>query len=159
LPVLAVSACLLGRLCRFDGRLVPDARVLRLVARLRAEGHEVVEICPELLSGMGVPRPPVELRGGDGHAVLDGRARVCRTDDDVDVTDAFVDGARQADAIAGAADLAILKARSPSCGLGSTHVDGETRAGDGVLAALLLRRCVRIHRDEDPWPEALEGGS
>jgi uncharacterized protein YbbK (DUF523 family) len=141
-PVL-VSACLAGRACRFDGSGNGDDDVARLVAEGRA-----VLVCPEVDGGLGTPRPPAEIVGGDGTDVLAGRARVV-TSGGVDVTDAYIEGARRAlkaaqDAGAGAA---ILKARSPSCGKGGIY-DGSfsrsLRAGDGVTAALLQQHGITV---------------
>jgi uncharacterized protein YbbK (DUF523 family) len=143
-----VSACLLGRACRYDGDSKPSPGVQAQVAAWRACGDEVVAVCPEELGGLGTPRPAAELRGGDGHAVLDGRATVRRVGDDGDVTVAFVRGAVLAAEAAPLAVSAVLKARSPSCGCGVTEIDGEKRLGDGVFAAVLLRRGGVVVTDE-----------
>ena len=145
-----VSACLLGRPCRYDGGAKGDPRVTQGVAALRAAGASVVAVCPEELGGLGTPRPAAELRGGAGAAVLDGRARVQRTADGVDVTAAFVSGARAALEAAPGVTHAVLKARSPSCGCGRTWIDGAVRSGDGVFAALLRRRGVTVQTEEEP---------
>lgn len=140
---LVVSACLLGEPCRYDARSVPAESVRREVA---AWPGVVVPVCPEELGGLGTPRPAAHLTGGDGAAVLDGTARVVRVADSADVTAAFLAGAAVA---AIPAEAAILKARSPSCGCGETHIDGRVQAGDGVFAALLRRRGVRVRTDEE----------
>lgn len=146
-PVL-VSACLAGRACRFDGSANPDD----VVGRLVAEGRAVL-VCPEVDGGLGTPRPPAEIAGGDGADVLAGRARVV-TRDGVDVTDAYVKGAERAlDAAreAGAA-TAILKARSPSCGKGGIYDGSFTRSvrdGDGVTAALLRAGGLDVVTEEE----------
>jgi uncharacterized protein YbbK (DUF523 family) len=150
--VLAVSACLLGELCRYDGASKPSAGARAVVARWSARGGRVVAVCPEQLGGLPTPRPPAHLHGGDGHAVLDERASVRRVSDGEDVTAAFVSGARRAAALAGPACVAILKARSPSCGLGQTEIDGVLGSGDGVLAALLRRGGAWVCTDEDLDP-------
>jgi uncharacterized protein YbbK (DUF523 family) len=145
-PVL-VSACLAGRACRFDGSANLDDVVGRLVASGRA-----VLVCPEVDGGLGTPRPPAEIVGGDGADVLAGRARVV-TSSGRDVTDAYVGGARVALAAArrSGARAAILKARSPSCGKGAIH-DGSfsraTRPGDGVTAALLAASGIEVFTEE-----------
>ena len=126
-----VSACLLGRPCRFDGGSKPSAAVLREV-----QGAELIPVCPVELAGLGTPRPAADLRGGDGHDVLEGRARVLRVEDGQDLTEAFLRGAELA---ARRCDQAILKARSPSCGVDR----------DGVFAALLRRRGVPLRTEED----------
>jgi len=84
---------------------------------------------------------------------LDGRAWVV-TDDGCDVTDVYLRGAREVLTIArltGAAS-AVLKARSPSCGVGCTY-DGTfshaLRPGSGVTAALLAREGLTLYTEED----------
>ncbi len=145
---LLVSACLAGRACRFDA----TDNEARPVAALAAEGHAVL-VCPEEEGGLGTPRPPAEIVGGDGSDVLDGRARVV-TRDGVDVTDAYVAGAREAllRARESGATAAILKARSPSCGCGRIYDGSFTRTqrdGDGVTAALLKREGIEVLTEED----------
>src|SRR5918999_953626 len=128
-PVL-VSACLAGLPFRFDGSAGHES----VVARLVEEGRAVL-VCPEVDGGLGTPRPPGEIVGGDGRDVLEGRARVV-TRDGRDVTDAYVSGAKLALQAArkSGATTAILKARSPSCGKGQIY-DGThsktLRSGDG----------------------------
>ncbi len=136
--MILVSACLAGIPCRYDGGSSPDPEIQKMVA----EGV-AVPICPEVAGGLPVPRPPAEISGGDGRDVLEGKARVLR-EDGVDVTEAFVRGAFRALALAQrlGARRAILKARSPSCGVSSIHdgsFTGALREGMGVTAALLWK--------------------
>jgi uncharacterized protein YbbK (DUF523 family) len=126
--------------------------VERWVAARQAAGVEVIPVCPEELGGLGTPRPAAELWGGDGSAVLNGRASVRRCDDGTDVTAAFVEGARRAAALGEGAEEAVLKARSPSCGCGASWMDGAVRSGDGVFAALLKQRGVAVRTEEDLAP-------
>lgn len=144
-----MSACLLGRPVRYDGaaKNVDD----ELVGRWRAEGR-VIPFCPEVSGGLPVPRPPAEIVGGDGEAVLDGTARVL-TGAGADVTAAFVQGARLAldAARRGGARVAILKEGSPSCGslrIYDGRFSGTSIPGHGVTTALLERSGVRVF-DED----------
>jgi uncharacterized protein YbbK (DUF523 family) len=112
-----------------------------------------VLVCPEVDGGLGTPRPPAEIVGGDGADVLAGRARVV-TSGGADVTGAYVAGARRALAVAqeSGARAAILKSRSPSCGKGGIY-DGSfsrsLRAGDGVTAALLRANGIEVVTDEE----------
>lgn len=141
-PVL-VSACLLGHACRYDGQSKPSSAVQ---AFLQQTPH--VAVCPEALGGLGTPRPPAELEGGDGSAVLSGDARVRRCHDGQDLTEQFLLGALCARMACPDAQLAILKARSPSCGVDITQIEGEKRPGDGVFAALLRGQGVTLLTDE-----------
>ena len=54
-----VSACLLGENCKYNGKNNRNEELLR-----RLQKHEVIPVCPEMLSGLGTPRPCVELRDG-----------------------------------------------------------------------------------------------
>ncbi|TAJ20928.1 MAG: DUF523 domain-containing protein [Planctomycetota bacterium] len=140
LPVL-VSACLLGRECRYDGRHNRDSALER---ELDARGERAVPFCPEEHGGLGTPRPAAWLEASAAD-VLDGRARVV-TDAGIDVTAQFRDGAEGALAtcVAHGIAKAYLKERSPSCGSRNTHVAGALVAGRGVTVELLERNGVRV---------------
>lgn len=149
-----VSACLLGRKVRYDGGHSASGHAV--LQRWNAEGR-IVAFCPEVAGGLNTPRRPAEIVGGDGHAVLDGQARVVNCDG-VDVTDPFIAGAHSAlDAAKKAhATLAVLKSKSPSCGRRRVYdgsFSGTLTAGQGVTAALLGRHGVDVF-DEHQFEEA-----
>ncbi len=143
--MIAVSECLNGTPCRYDGMAKPNIAAQELVKA------GAVCICPEVLGGLDTPRPPAEIQGGDGFDVLCGRARVVNNAGE-DVTAQYIRGAEAALAICrkfGVAE-AVLKARSPSCGSGFIYdgsFTGTLRQGVGVTAALLLRNGIAV-RDE-----------
>lgn len=146
MTLVLVSACLLGVDCRFDGQLCPDAALRKLAAQGR-----VVPFCPEVFGGLPTPRLPAEIEnahaGLDGNAVLEGRTRVVACDGS-DVTAQFLAGATGALELAQHLDIrrAILKSRSPSCGVGQIHDGrfvGVLVSGDGVTAALLKRSGIQ----------------
>ena len=157
-----VSSCLLGEAVRYHGG---DARCESdVLDRWRAEGR-LVPICPETAAGLPVPRPPAEIAGGDGGAVLRGQAQVVDLIG-ADMTAAFRRGAQATldTAIATGARLAILKDGSPSCATTYIH-DGSFRDqrdhGMGVTAAMLAQAGIRLfneHQVEDAarFLEALE---
>lgn len=147
---ILISACLLGRPVRYDGGGKPlgDPRL----AIWQAEGR-LVPACPELAGGLPVPRPAAEIAGGSGAEVLSGLARVV-TADGVDVTAAYVEGARAALDVARAEDcrLALLIDRSPSCGGRRIHdgsFSGRLLAGEGVTAALLRGHGIAVFTDAE----------
>ncbi len=144
--VVLVSACLVGQHCRYDGKSKRSERV-----RQALEGKEVVPMCPEAAAGMGIPRPPVELSGGTGEAVLAGQARVVVVGTSEDRTAQMRRGAEMALKAAQrfGATVAVLKERSPSCGTLGTHVDGVVVPGRGVAAALLHSAGITVLSDED----------
>ena len=142
--MLLVSACLLGQNTRYDGRSSLEPGLMR-----ELKGRAYVALCPELLGGMGVPRAPVEIIGGEpgreGELVLAGKARVVTLAGD-DMTEAFVTGARLAARLALSAGVsrAWLKDRSPSCGWDPAGDNPGGGVGQGVLTALLLRAGVEV---------------
>ena len=146
-PVL-ISACLAGIPCTHAAEAKTRAWALRLVAEGRA-----VTVCPEVAGGLSIPRPEAEIQGGRGEDVLEGRARVVSVDGE-DVTANYMRGAETARAAASrtGAELAILKARSPSCGCGAIYdgsFGGRLVEGDGVTAATLKREGLDVVNDED----------
>ena len=133
---VAVSACLLGRNCKYDGGNNLDKR---LVAWL--EEHEVVEVCPEMAGGLSTPRVPAELREG---RVIDAQG--------TDVTAAFKRGALRCFEESRDCDAAVLKAKSPSCGVHFVYdgtFSGRLVAGKGVFAGLLEERGVPAFEPDD----------
>ncbi len=145
--MIAVSACLAGICCRYDGGMKKNEALSAMFER-----GEAIAICPECLGGLCTPRPPAELVGGSGDAVLDGRARVL-TRDGQDVTGQFIAGAEAALAAIREAGITkcVLKSASPSCGIGRIYdgsFSGKLIAGDGVAAALLRRNGIELIPDD-----------
>ncbi len=146
---ILISACLLGRPVRYDGRSVPkhDAMIDKWL-----EQGRLVPFCPEMAGGLPVPRPPAEIHGGTGIEVLEGKALVKTRE--ADVTAAFLKGARAALDLCReqGIDFALLKEKSPSCG--SRHIyDGSFSRrlipGRGVTAALLEDHEVSVFCEDD----------
>ena len=137
MPHVLVSACLAGKACRYDGTANTCEAVVRMVEEGRA-----LPVCPEELGGLPTPREPVEVQCG--------RAM---TPSGRDVTDAFERGAREAVRLGLEAGCtsAVLKARSPSCGVGIIY-DGtftHTRIpGDGFFAGEARRAGLALHTEE-----------
>ena len=137
-PRMLVSACLLGVECRYDGGGQAIDRLDALMAR-----YELIPVCPEQLGGLPTPRTPAERREG----------RVVNRDG-ADVTDAFGRGATQACRIAAlyGAELALLKARSPSCGRGMIYdgsFTGRLVPGDGVAARALMDAGLEVYTENE----------
>jgi len=137
-----VSACLLGRACRYDGRHNRDGVLERELAE---RGLRAVPYCPEEQGGLGTPRPAAWIEALGAGAVLEGADRVL-TEQGRDVTEAFLAGARGALEACSSQGLrrAFLKERSPSCGVRATHVAGVEVEGPGVTAELLRRAGIEV---------------
>jgi len=80
---------------------------------------------------------PSVIQGGDGRDLLEGRGTVI-DDRGNDVSDAFKKGAQESLKLAEMAEarVAIMKDRSPSCGLLTPYCDTPSGTGIGVTAAL-----------------------
>ncbi|MCG9128383.1 DUF523 domain-containing protein [Candidatus Poribacteria bacterium] len=140
---IVVSACLIGTNCRYDGGNSKNLNVINLT-----KNDDIIPVCPEEAGGLPTPRPAVEIVGGDGNDVLDGKAKVL-TVDGKDKTAEFIKGAQYAlDLILSeGVKKVILKSRSPSCGCGEIYDGSFNRnviSGDGVTTALLKRHGIEV---------------
>lgn len=146
--MIVVSACLCGVSCKYNGGDNLDVRVLELFKNGKA-----IPVCPEQLGGMQTPRAPSEILNGNGSDVLMGKSRIVNNEKH-DVTSSFLKGAYETLKIAEAvcATIAILKARSPSCGVSKIYdgsFSGTIRPGNGVTAQLLLSKGIKVYTEED----------
>ena len=103
------------------------------------------DVFPEVLGGLSTHRERAEIESGDGYSVLDGKTRVINALGK-DVTDKYLRGAyavlktlKNANAI-----KAILKSKSPSCGLTRIRRRDILVEGKGVTAALLARNGILL---------------
>ena len=64
-PLIAVSSCLLGEQVRFDGGHKRDNWIIGPLG----EFFDYRPICPEVAIGLGIPRPPIHLTGGQKKTV------------------------------------------------------------------------------------------
>lgn len=126
-PCILVSACLLGVMCRYDGKSNGLAGLERL-----QETTTFLPFCPEVYGGLPTPREPSEIRDG----------KVC-SKSGRDVTAQFEKGAREALRMAKllGCSAAILKERSPSCG--SHQIYDGTFQGSGSKAAVSQLLCLK----------------
>ena len=135
---LLVSACLLGMHCRYDGggKLCPEILAL-------GEKHQLLPLCPELMGGLPIPRPPAERQG---ERIVDRLGR--------DVTGEFQQGAQQVLRLARlwGAEAAVLKERSPSCGKDEIYdgsFQGRLVPGQGILARYLREAGLPVYGETE----------
>ena len=125
-----MSACLLGELCRYDGKTKKDKMVVNAL-----RGYEIIPFCPEA-PVFGTPRERINVMECKG-------IKTIFRDSGEDVTEElkaeiirFIEQNPTIDRI-------ILKSKSPSCGLGTTPVyDCKKRQcgfGNGLAADLFLK--------------------
>ena len=142
---ILISACLLGKTVRYDGKTLPVSN--NLLERWMAEGR-VISVCPEVDAGMSIPRAPAEITAGTGYEVLAGTAKVIIKNGD-EVSAAFKKGAQLALALCQQHNIkvAVLTEGSPSCGSSSIYNGSFTRqkiAGVGVTVALLQQHGIDV---------------
>lgn len=141
---ILVSACLAGIDCTYRGKNKLKPAIKKMV-----DDGIAIPVCPEVMGGLGIPRENSEIVGGDGMDVLKGRARVI-TISGKDVTKVYIKGAKAALSIARiySAKKAILKSKSPACGVGRIY-DGsftkKLRKGSGVTASLFCQKGITVY--------------
>lgn len=133
----ALSACLCGECCRYDGasKCIPELKKLY-------DENRAILVCPEVMGGMPVPRKPCEIKNG----------RVINRDGE-DMTEFYLKGARAALELCRKYNVrkAVLKQNSPSCG--SKHIyDGSFSGGlidgEGIAANLLSENGIEVSGEE-----------
>lgn len=129
-----VSACLLGQNCKYNGGNNRNEDVVEF-----CRTHKYVTVCPESAGRLPSPRPPAEKVGSK---IMDKNRN--------DLTEAFIRGAEislkscmeMARLSGEEIEGAILKANSPSCGVGHIYdgtFSGTLTEGNGVFAGMLRR--------------------
>ena len=122
---IGVSACLLGDKVRYDGKDKRNDKLIKLL-----ENHEIIKICPELLSGFPIPHEPIELLNNKAY-----------TKDNKDVTKQLLKGSNKTYTKIKDCDLIILKTKSPSCGYKKIY-DGtfsnKLIEGNGIFTQICI---------------------
>ncbi|HEX6694948.1 MAG TPA: 2-thiouracil desulfurase family protein [Longimicrobiales bacterium] len=130
-PVIVVSQCLGFAAVRYNGAIIDAPFVQRL-----ARAADIIEVCPEVGIGLGVPRPPIRMeRGRGGIALVQPTTGRDITGDMHGYSDSFLGSL-------GPVDGFILKARSPSCGTRDVSVfdgDAVVASAPGRFADAVLR--------------------
>ena len=130
---ILVSACLLGENCKYNGGNNYSPKVAAFL-----EGHQVIPVCPEREAGLGCPRVPMEIVNG---RLINKEGVVV----DDQVRDAIQKILQR---IAGeTVDCAVLKSRSPTCGVRQVYdgtFTGTLIPGAGVLTQALRAAGIRV---------------
>lgn len=105
-PTLLVSRCLGFVPCRYDGQQLRSRTV-----DLLKEHMDCMDVCPEVEAGLGVPRPPIRLcMDNERIEVWQPAKKRAVTKQLQQASDSLLEQLEQCDG-------AILKGKSPSCGL------------------------------------------
>ena len=130
---ILISACLIGLNCKYDGGNNENSKLVELMKE-----KDLVPICPEQLGGLKTPRASAERK----------QEKVI-TKEGVDVTKEYQRGAEEVLNLAKKLNIkkAILKSRSPSCGIEEIY-DGTFShtliKKDGVTAELLKKNGIEV---------------
>ncbi|MCW9046520.1 MAG: DUF523 and DUF1722 domain-containing protein [Gammaproteobacteria bacterium] len=134
LPLLGVSACLLGKEVRFDGGHKKNSFILSsLSSYINFES-----VCPEMEAGFGMPRPAMQLRQRGEEVRL-----VFSKNPENDVTDQLINYSSSKVNKLEHLDGFIFKKDSPSCGAFRVplviHEEGfKNRQGVGLFAKTFI---------------------
>lgn len=129
-PKILFSRCFFEPV-RYNGGLVVDEFVEKLKKYV-----DCVYLCPEVEIGLGVPRAPVIIKQNNNEK------RLIQQETGLDLTDKMISYVENVIKQLNKIDGAVLKAKSPSCGVSSTKlyrngvVIGKT---DGFLAESLKK--------------------
>jgi len=128
-----ISACLIGENVTYDG-----TNNYHKIAKELFDKGLAIPVCPEVMGGLPTPRVPSEIVG---EQIL--------SKEGIDVTTFFEKGAKKTLQIAkeNNVSIAILQARSPSCG--SHHIydgtfSGSLIEGEGITTALLREHGIQV---------------
>lgn len=136
-----VSACLLGELCRYDGKTKEVNAV-----REAFKEYEIIPFCPEAPL-FGTPRQRISV------VKVDGVNRIITDETKEDVTlrleaeiQSFMKRHEDVDKI-------VLKSKSPSCGNGTTPILNQDRdiveVGDGIAVRVFKSHYKSIKIEDE----------
>lgn len=144
---IAVSACLLGDRCRYDGQIKSDEKLLAAL-----QGYEVIAFCPEAPL-FGTPRERISILHVNGNYCV-------RTDNtNRDVTELLKEKTLEFISHNPDIEIFLLKSKSPSCALGTAQILDEERRfltyGDGISASVFKSVSPNcIFKDEHSFMQA-----
>lgn len=133
-----VSSCIIGCNCKYNGGNNLNPRVVEFLL-----DKEIIEICPEMMAGMSIPRESAEIVDGyiteyggkNVHIQYEKGVRLALEkikDEDI--------------------DLSILQSRSPTCGVNQIYdgsFTGKLIKGMGIFAKALIDARYNVVDSED----------
>ena len=135
---IGISACCMGCPVRYNSKGVDT---LAAMGRERSD-FKWCPVCPECMAGLGVPRDPIHLTGGDGAKVWTGEAEVKNRHGRL-VTDDVKFGALSCLETLKRAGITafVYMDGSPSCGVYRTTLKAAKRGSPpGIFGSLLLEQ-------------------
>jgi len=138
---IAISACLLGNICRYDGSDNYDPKLLGLL-----EGNELIPFCPEDYC-FGTPRPTMDLV--QSNVEIKAISNLTQADLSTPVIEYAKAFFNNKDI-----DLFIGKDRSPSCGVCSAKLYDKdknliSKKATGLMAKEALNLGIKAYDAEE----------
>ncbi len=133
-----VSACLMGINCKYNGKNNLNPALIEYL-----KDKEVLQICPELLAGLPIPRSCAEMVNG---VIMDVEGNNVHSEYRYGVQLALEKIKDQN------IDLIVLQSRSPTCGVNQIYdgtFTGELITGQGIFAKALLDLGYNVKDSED----------
>lgn len=143
-PTVVASKCLGFAHCRYNGEIIAAPFVQKMVSHV-----DFVVVCPEVESGLGVPREFLRL------VAVDGEPRLLQPQTGHDHTGqmrafaaSFLDGLTDVDGF-------ILKNRSPSCGLNDVKMYASVKKGaaatkgQGMFGGAVMERFSQLAVEDE----------
>lgn len=134
-PTVFFSKCLGFDSCRYNGQMITDTFVEILKPYVN-----IINVCPEMSIGLGVPRNPIRVVYEDNELKLfQPKTEKEFTKEMKDFADSYLDNIKEIDGF-------ILKSGSPSCGYknvkiynGTSKVTGSTK-GSGIFGGKVIEK-------------------
>lgn len=142
---IGISSCVNGENVRFDG----GHKSNKFASKVLAPYFTYVPICPEVGSGMSVPRPSIRLITNEERIAL-----VDSKDSSLDYTDSMVEFSQKTVARLKETEMCgyIVCANSPSCGMERVKVyskNSATKNGVGLYTQILMKEMPWLPVEED----------
>lgn len=134
---IGISSCLLGNKVRYDGNHKLDHFITETLGRI----FQYVPFCPEVGSGLSIPREAMHLVGDPSSPrLLTSRTQIDLTERLISYTETTLNSI-SSEHLCGF----IFKSKSPSCGLFDTKVitasnDGPVKRSTGLFAAAFTKK-------------------
>lgn len=142
--MILVSACLLGHNCKYNGGNNLNEDVVKFI-----DGRSYAAICPETAGGLKSPRQPAEqvVQESGDIKIIDRDGKDLTREFLVGASKTLLDAMEYAFRNGETIEGAILKANSPSCGVGMVYDGTFTGAkveGDGVMTGKLKEMGIPV---------------
>ncbi len=142
---VGISSCVIGESVRFDG----GHKSNKFASNVLSPYFNYIPICPEVGSGMSVPRPTIRLMTNDERIAL-----VDSKDSSIDYTDSMLEFSNKTVDALMDANLCgyIVCANSPSCGMERVKVyskNNATKNGVGLYTGTLMKKMPWLPVEED----------